>query len=188
MPGTDPTTEPVNSDEAQSTVEITPSEPEIVSIATNEVIAEVESTAVPTVTLSSPTETPQPTPLSPATDSEGLQLLVATQDDSLAIWQDGTLNQMANTAGVFSAVFVGDSDNIAYVREHEVWCLDARTQAARQVPLPSELVAAIPYEYEAPHSILWLASLGYNSKIMGTVFHGTGAYGTILVDCDTGVS
>ncbi|MFZ1399033.1 MAG: hypothetical protein WAS33_19160 [Candidatus Promineifilaceae bacterium] len=188
VPGTDPTTEPVNSDEAQSTVEITPREPEIVSIATNEVIAEVESTAVPTVTLSSPTETPQPTPLSPATDSEGLQLLVATQDDSLAIWQDGTLNQMANTAGVFSAVFVGDSDNIAYVREHEVWCLDARTQAARQVPLPSELVAAIPYEYEAPHSILWLASLGYNSKIMGTVFHGTGAYGTILVDCDTGVS
>ena len=188
VPGTDPTTEPVNSDEAQSTVEITPSEPEIVSTATNEVIAEVESTAVPTVTLSSPTETPQPTQLPLVPDSEGLQLLIATQDDNLVIWQDGTLDKVANTVGVFSAIFIGDSDNIAYVREHEVWCLDALTQVAQQVPLPSELVASIPYEYEAPDNILWLTSLTNNSQVIGTVFHGTGVYGTIIVNCDAQTS
>ena len=160
--------------DSEGIVEVVPTETETVNVAGEEATAEV---------------TPiQPTPLPPVPDSEGLQLLVTTQDDGLGLWQAGTLDEMANTAGFFSAVFVGDSDNIVYVREHEVWCLDTHTQAARQVPLPPELEAIIPYEYEAPDNILWLTSLSNDSQVMGTVFHGTGAYGTILVDCGTDTS
>jgi hypothetical protein len=184
--------EAVNSNNEKVITEVTAVQSEPLPSPTNSEVT-AEATAVQTVNADAEQAivevTPtQPTPLSPVPDSEGLQLLVATQDDSLGIWQDGTLNELAHTAGVFSAVFIGDSDNIAYLREHEVWCLDTLTQTAQQIPLPPELVATIPYEYKAPDNILWLTSLANNSQVMGTVFHATGAYGTILVDCDTNTS
>ena len=157
--------------DSEGTAETAPTETETVNVAGEQATAEVTPT--------------QPASLPPVAASEGLQVLVATQDDSLALWQDSTLNELANTAGVFAAVFVGDSGNIAYVRGHEVWCMDTLTQAARQVPLPPELVSSIPYEYEAPDNIFWLTSLGNSSQVVATVFHGTSAYGTILVDCAT---
>ena len=177
--------ETIQANDEQVTAEVGTVQPEpLPSPTATEVEAE-------TVNTESGQATGEVTPTQPASlltaVGEELQVLVAMQDDSLALWQDGTLNRLADTAGVFATVFVGNSGNIAYVREHEIWCVDIPTQA-QQVPLPPELVAAIPYEYEAPDNILWLTSLGNSSQIVGTVFHGTSAYGTILVDCDSDTS
>jgi hypothetical protein len=187
-------TETVNAAGEQATAEVSPTRQELPPTATDsEGTAEAAPTETETANAAGEQATAEVTPTQPGLPptgipGEGLQVLVAPQDDSLSLWQDGTLNELANTAGVFAAVFVGDSGNIAYVREHEVWCMDTLTQAARQVPLPPELVSTIPYEYEAPNWIAWLMSLENNSQVVATVFHGTVAHGTILVDCDTDTS
>jgi hypothetical protein len=152
--------------------------------------ATAEPTAAPTITATSAPPTAEATatpPTLPFSDSGGqdVQLLLTTSKDSLALWQDGELTILPDTEGVFSAVFVGDSDTIAYVRGHEVWCLDISTQVAQQVPLPPEILAPIPYEDEAPDNIFWLTSIANSSQVVGTVFHATTPYGTVLVDCDS---
>ena len=185
--GTEPEGETAVIDNKQPTAKPAPTETATVAPTAT---AMAEPTDMPTIKPTSAQPTIEATttpPTLPFADSEGqdLQLLLTTSKDSLALWQAGELTILPDTEGVFSAVFVGvgDSDTIAYVRGHEVWCMDMNTQAAQQVPLPPEILATIPSENDWPEFLFWLTAVN-NNQIVATVEQATTPYGTVLVDCD----
>lgn len=174
----------------QPTAEPTPTETATVA-PTETATAEPAAASTITATNAPPTSeqpTAEPTatpPMLPFANGEGqdTQLLLTTSKDSLALWQDGELTILPDTEGVFSAVFVGDSDTIVYVRGHEVWCMDMNTQAVQQIPLPPEILATIPDDNDWPEFLFWLTAVN-NNQIVATVEQATTPYGTVLVDCD----